>query len=264
VSYDSVEKSTATAQPFELYLFVTGNQSFFLTSADQPIVYLGNTYLPATIDRTEMEHTNEVVSGQIKIYLPPAHPVAQFFIPGLPPTEMDVTVFGGHYNDPEIAVLFSGQVASARFTDQCELICYDDIYKLQRKVPKQQYHTTCAHIFGDSGCTVNLALYTTAGVIASVNSTGDGLNVPAFAGQTHPLTGGYFRRGNDARMVVSDDGAGNITLLYPIANLKPGDACSGIAGCQLTYAACKSYNNVAHFLGFDLIPTTNPFDGSIA
>ena len=264
MSYDAIEKSQASSQPFELYLFQTGNQSWFLTSADQAIVYLGNSYTPTTLDRTEMEHTNEVVSGQIKIYLPPAHPIAQFFIAGLPPTEMAVTVYGGHYGDSEVAVLFSGSVASGRFTDQCELICNSDVYKLQRKIPRQSYHTTCAHVFGDAGCTVNLALYTTPGVIASVDTTGTIVHVATFAGLTHLLQGGYFRRGNDVRMVVADDGAGNITLLYPISNLRVGDACSGVAGCQLTYAACKSYNNVVHFLGFDLIPVSNPFDGSIA
>ena len=62
-------------------------------------------------------------------------------------------------------------------------------------------------------------------------------------------------------MIVANTGT-SITLLSPIADLDVGDAVLGIAGCQLTFAACDAYKNTFNFLGFDLIPEINPFDGS--
>jgi uncharacterized phage protein (TIGR02218 family) len=261
MSFDAQEKQQSGAQPYELFLFSTAGQTFYLTSADQSITYLGNPYVPTTISRSELEHTNEVISGQIKITLPKSHPLAALFIPYLPPTPMSITIFGSHYGDSETVVLFSGKIASARFTDQCELLANSDNYILQRQIPIQIYQSACSHVFGDAGCKISLGTVTYTGTIASANATGDVVTVAAFASVAHNLKGGYFQRGNDVRMIVAHVG-NQITLMSGISGLNVGDACSGVAGCQHSYAACQGYSNVANFLGFDLIPQTNPFDSS--
>lgn len=263
MSFDSIEKSGSSSQPWEIYLFETTGKSFLLTSADETITYLGQEYDPTTISRSEQEHTSEVVSGRMKITIPPSHPLAAEFIPYLPPTPMEITIYGGHYGDTEVVVLFSGNVASSLFTDQCELTCNSDMYRLQRLIPKKLYQSPCAHVFGDTGCGINLALFTTTGTIGSFNAAGTVLHVSAFNGLGHSLKGGYFLRGNDLRMIVDHVGD-QITLLNGISDLVINQAVRGVAGCQHTYAACQSYNNTPNFFGFDLMPQTNPFDGSIA
>jgi hypothetical protein len=263
VSYDSIEKSTNASQAFELYQFQTAGETFFLTSADEAINYLGASYQPTTIHRTELEQSNEVVSGQVKIYIAPGSPIAQLLIPYLTPSPMRITIFGGHYDDTEVVMLFSGDVSSAAIEKECEIIAYSDQYMLQRKIPKQGYQAPCVHVFGDAGCTVHLDDFTNSGIVAGISADGLTVTVAAFSGLSHGLAGGYFRRGNDVRMIVSQAGP-LVTLLSPIPGLAVGDHCKGVAGCQLTYAACQSYNNVAHFLGFDLIPLTNPFTQTIA
>lgn len=260
MSYDALEQ-TGGAQPYELYLFQGTGISFALTSADKPITYLGNNFVPSTISRSESEQSNEVVSGQMKIYLPKDHPLASLFLPYLPSSPVAITVYGSHYSDTETVVLFTGTVAAARFTDQCEMTCNSDQYLLQRKIPVQLYQSPCSHIFGDAGCGIDLAEHTYSGTIAAVDSTGTVLTVTGFASLPDSLTGGYLRRGNDVRMIVANTGA-SVTLLSPIADLEAGDSVLGIAGCQLTFAACSAYKNTFNFLGFDLIPTINPFDGS--
>jgi uncharacterized phage protein (TIGR02218 family) len=263
MSYDGIEQSAAQSQPFELYKFVTGTQSFFFTSADQTISYLGQNYTPVTIRRTEAEHSAEVTSGQLKIYVAPTSPIAQLLIPYLTPTPMFITIFGGHYGDTEVVTLFSGKVSSAAIETECELIVNSDQYILQRKIPKQGFQSPCVHIFGDPGCGINLALFTTSGAVSAISADGLTITVSAFAGLAHSLAAGYFKRGTDVRMITAH--AGNqVTLLSPISGLNVGDAVTGVAGCQLTYAACQSYNNVPNFLGFDLIPMTNPFTEAIA
>lgn len=261
MSYDALEQIGSGAQPYELYLFQGTGIFFALTSADKPIVYLGNTFVPSTISRSESEQSNEVVSGQMKIYLPKDQPLANLFLPYLPTSPVAVTVYGSHYDDVETVVLFTGTVASARFTDQCELLCNSNQYLLQRKIPVQLYQSPCSHIFGDAGCTVDLIDHTYPGTIATIDATGTVLTVTGFGSLPDSLTGGYLRRGNDVRMIVANTGT-SITLLSPIQDLQVGDSVLGIAGCQLTFAACEAYANTFNFLGFDLIPEINPFDGS--
>lgn len=263
MSFDSIEKSQASGEPYELYLFQTEGSTFQYTSADEDIVYLGQTYRSTTIHRDELEETNEVVSGELKVYLPAADPLAAIFIPYLPPSPVSITIFGGHFGDSDVVVLFAGQVASSTFqNDDAELTCRSDKYILQRQIPKKLYQSPCAHVFGDHGCTINLALFTQTGVVTHVSADGTEITVPSFASLPHPIKGGWIVRGRDVRMVVDQASGGVLTLMSPL-HVEVGDHVTSTSGCMHTYAACNSYSNVANFLGFDLIPQTNPFDGSI-
>jgi hypothetical protein len=261
VTYDLVEQSGSGSKPYELFLFQGTGIFFALASGDAPVTYLGNNFVPATISRSESEQSNEVVSGQLKITLPGNHPLAQLLLPYLPTSPIAITIFGSHYSDTETVVLFTGTVASARFTDQCELTCNSSQYLLQQKIPVQLYQAPCAHIFGDAGCGISLIDHTYTGEISAIDSTGTVITVPDFASLPDPLLAGYMRRGNDVRMIVAQVGD-QITLLSAISGLQVGDSVLGVAGCQLTFAACDSYKNTFNFLGWDLIPEINPFDGS--
>ena len=120
---------------------------------------------------------------------------------------------------------------------------------------------SCTHIFGDAGCGIALVDHTYAGTVSAIDSTGTVLTVPEFASLPDSLQGGFLRVGQAVRMIVAHTGS-SITLLSPIIGLEVGASVSGVAGCQLTFAACSHYNNIANFLGFDLIPILNPFDSS--
>jgi hypothetical protein len=261
MSFDAKEKSGFSAEPYELYLFQSTGLSFALTSAENPITYLGEQYAPATITRTETEQSNEVVSGQIKIFIPKDHPLAALLIPYLPSSPIAVTVFGSHYSDSETVVLFTGVIASARFTDQCELTCNSAQYLLQRKIPQQLYQAPCSHIFGDAGCGADLTAHAYDGTITAIDSTGTVLTIPAFASLPDSLRGGYLKHGSDFRMVVDHSGS-TVTLISPIPGMQAPTAVRGTAGCALNFSICAHYARTISFLGFDLIPTVNPFDGS--
>lgn len=263
MTFDAVEKSGFGGKPYELYLFQGTGISFPLTGAENPITYLGQQYAPATIARTEAEQSNEVVSGQIKVYLPKDHPLAQMMIPYLPSSPIAITIFGSHYSDTETVVLFTGVVASARFTDQCELTCNSAQYLLQRKIPHQLYQAPCSHIFGDGDCGASLADHSFNGTITAIDSTGTILTIPAFASLPDTLRGGYLKYLNDFRMIVSHSGSA-VTLLSPIPGMAPGAAVRSTAGCNLDFSTCAHYSRTSSFLGFDLIPAKNPFDSTVS
>lgn len=261
MSFDALEKSGSAAQPYELYLFQCTGAVFALTGAENPITYLGEQYVPTTITRTEVEQSNEVVSGQIKIFIAKDHPLALLLLPYLPPAPIAVTVYGSHYSDSETVVLFTGVVASARFTDQCELTCNSATYLLQRKVPQQLYQAPCSHIFGDAGCGADLTAHTYSGTVTAIDATGTVLTIPAFASLPDTLQAGFLKFGNDYRMVVGHSGS-TVTLIAPMPSMSVGAGVAGTAGCALNFSACAHYKRTISFLGFDLIPTINPFDGS--
>ncbi len=263
MSYDSIEKSGGSSQPFELYFFQAGQTNYYLTSADAPITYNGQTYSPTVISRGEIDQSQEMNAGQMVVTLPKSHALAQLFLPYLPPSPVLLTIYGGHVGDSEIAIVFLGEVASARYTDQCELTCNPEQAKLKRKIPSLTYQPGCPRVFGDSGCGIPLSLYTYNGTVTAIDSTGTVLTIQAFANLGTTLRGGYFKRNNDVRMIVDHNGS-TVTLIAAIPSLNLKDSIQSIAGCGHTYAACQSFNNVANFLGFDLIPATNPFNGSIA
>jgi uncharacterized phage protein (TIGR02218 family) len=261
MSYDSQEQLGAGAEPYELYLFQGTGISFALTSADREITYLGNVYTPASIERGEVDQSSEVTSGTIKVFIPKDHPLAAMFVPYLPVSPITLLVYGSHYLDDETVALFTGTVASARFTDQCEMTCNASQYLLQNKIPAQLYQSPCCHVFGDAGCTIPLADHTYPGAITAIDATGTMLTVPEFASIPDSLQGGYLSFGDSLRMIVNHAGA-VVVLLSPIAGIEVGDAVFGVAGCALTFAACANYKNIRNFLGFDLIPEINPFDQS--
>lgn len=240
MSFDAKEKSAFAAEPYELYLFQSTGISFALTSADGPLSYLGQNYVPTTITRTEAEQSNEVVSGQIKIFIPKDHPLAALLIPYLPSAPIAVTIYGSHYSDSETVVLFTGVIASARFTDQCELICNSASYLLQRKIPQQLYQAACTHIFGDAGCGAVLTDHTYTGTITAIDATGTVLTIPAFASLPDTLKAGYLKVGDEYRMVVDHVGA-TVTIISPIPGMTAPAAAAGTAGCALNFAACAHY-----------------------
>ena len=263
MSYDAIESSGCGAQNFDLFLFDTGSTVYALTNEDAPIDFGGRTYQPETISRDEIELSQEQSSGQVKVKLPKAHPIAALFLPNLPPVPVTLTIYSGHYGDGEIIAIFIGRVASARYPDECELACVTDRDDLKRKLPTLLYQPACPRIFGEPGCGVDIATVTYNGTLQSSSNDGSVLVVPEFAAIPHSLVAGYVRRGNDVRLVIAQNGQ-QITLLTGISGLAADDEIVGVAGCAKTYGACSSFANVAKFLGFDMIPTRNPFDGRIA
>lgn len=266
MSYDGLERSTASSKPYELYLFQGTGIEIAVTSADETISYLSRTYVPATISRTEVDQSSEVQSGQIKVFVPKNHPIARYFIGYLPTSPIALTIFGSHYGDSETGVVFSGAVYSGHFTDECELVCNSDQYQLQAKIPRILYQSACPHIFGDEGCGIDLATVTYGGTVTAISADGLTITIPAFDSLPHAFKAGFLRWGNDERMIVDQGGSGAgffVVLIAPVPDMDVGDSVEGVTGCQQTFVACAGYNNIANFLGFDLIPLSNPFDGSI-
>ena len=66
----------------------------------------------------------------------------------------------------------------------------------------------------------------------------------------------------DYRMITGfDSGTGTVTLIRPFEDADVGQLARVARGCDRTSARCQELNNFEHFLGFDTVPTRNPFEG---
>ena len=160
-------------------------------------------------------------------------------------------------------VLFHGRISTLDRVGRtvAEVKVKTDLVVLNEDAPRNIFQAACLHVFGDSGCGVNLAAWTVTGAAGngSANST-----VVWPAGNVYAA--GYFSQGTLVwtggpnagveTTVGSSDAQGNLTLNHPLDNPPGvGDTFAVCAGCDHTLATCTAkFNNATNFRGFDLVP----------
>ncbi len=263
MSYASRETSQSSGQPVELYLFQTQTQSWRLTSADRQLTHLGLTYEPEAISRTSTSQGQELKSGSIRVTIPKTHEIALLFLPYIPATPMSLVIYRQHDGeaDSETVVNFTGKVSLAQFGDACELTCVPEQEVLKKRIPATKYQKPCNRVLYDSGCKVDKELFKVSATLTSV--TGDTIVAPEFATKPNGwFRAGYIEKGYERRMIINHVGS-TLTLLEPMAGLVTGDVVNAYAGCNHRYNGdcVQKFNNPIHFLGWEWIPSKNPFKG---
>lgn len=271
MSYDSRERSISSGQPFELYYFVTETQAWLLTSGDKERSYQGRIYTPEAIVRTNTSQSVEAKGGHIKVSLPQDHELAQLFVGFIPSTPVFLTIFRGHDGEPEseTVVNFTGRVQSAQFTtaDKCDLDCAPEQELLQREIAAPCFQRPCNRVLFDEGCTVDRELWRLAAILTDVSADGLTLKAAEFASKPDGWwTTGYIEKDSSRRMVVAHVGD-TVTLMNAQNGLGVGQAVSIFPGCDRTYdgaQGCQAkFANGANFMGWQWIPTKNPFSSGV-
>jgi uncharacterized phage protein (TIGR02218 family) len=260
MSYASVEDSAYASDPFELYWFATADQNWYFTSADHKVTYLSNVYLPVAIKRTSTSQTGEAKAGQIKVTLPVDNPVPQLFVSFCPTTPLFLVIYRGHGSDSEVVVNFTGRVNLTRFGDFGELTCVPESDALKNLVPQMNFQSPCNHFLYDAGCKVNKSSFATPGVISVMDASRSIITVPA-AAALNPgwLTTGYVEIGQQRRMILLHNAA-VLTLIAPLFGVAVGAHVTLYAGCMRDFGTCvNKFANGKNFLGFQWVPTKNPF-----
>lgn len=262
MTFDARENSRNDGEPYELYLFETETKSWRVTSADREISYLAHTYERAAIHRTGTEQGQELKSGSIQITIPKTHPLAGEFIGFIPSTPMSLVIYRGHEGEAEVAVQFVGGISRAQFTDECELTAIPESDILKSTIPITQYQRPCNHFLYDVGCQMDRDDFKTTAVLSLVNGTT--VKSAAFAAQADGwFDAGYIERGTERRMILTHVGD-TLTLLNAMSGLAGGATIDAFAGCMRNSQVCRDkFDNLVHFLGFEFIPTKNPFVGGV-
>lgn len=261
MSYEGVEESQAGAAPVELFKFTIGtSKAYWLTSADQAQVFLGDTYTPEPIVRGEMAHSGEREQGSVEIEVPISSSVAANFIPYTPEPAMGLTIYRKHRSDPGYVVSFIGTVASASFDGaRATLRCLPILEALRRRIPRNSFSHQCTLALYSARCGVVKTAFRVPASVATI--VGDTITGTGFS--TKP--DGWFNNGwveratGERRMVVTHVGT-TITLVSPFVGLVVGETVDGYAGCERTEADCHTkFGNILNHLGWARVPTKNPF-----
>lgn len=258
MSFDSVEKSVHSGQPWECYWFSCGTLNWRYTNASRAITTQGFTFEPEAISITEVSQSQELNSGEITLSLPLDNAVASLFKGSRPPRPVSLVIFRGHFGDSEVVSPFSGVVASASHKDVTELKVITDQDGLKLSIPGLAYCSQCPHTLFDDACGLDAADYREAATLSYVSGT----TIKSAAFATKP--NGYFKAGwvefGGMSMVVTAHSGDAITLMDSLAGLTVGSAVLAYPGCQGTEAYCEAtFNNLVNCLAFSHIPGINPF-----
>lgn len=280
MTYSAYESSAHDGAPVELYHFSFGRGSFFYTSSDAPVMREGARYVPEAIARTEIEHDVEDNSGTITVTLPHDNPVANLFRAHLPSSPVRLSIYRTHREDGQLVLAWRGDVTASEFESYaCRLTCQPISGRLGRQFPSTLFQSQCTHVLfsqteylGPSafhpraaqrvGCNVKREAHRLTATLEAVS--GLTLTSPVFA--TKP--DGWFTAGivefdsGEVRHLTKHIG-NTVEMAYP-ADVGAGAVVSAFPGCDGLETTCKSkFNNVINFLGFNRVPTRNPYSSSL-
>lgn len=270
--FTAEETSTYDGTPVELYYFRTEDaaEAWTFTTGDDVVVDGVLRYAPAPIGRTGLQSSTAEAQGQMRVTLPADDPLARKFIAYLPEKRILLTVLRFHRNDTVVqrVPVFIGTVNSIEFAEgEATMSCQPITKGLTRSVPWQSYKALCNHSLYGPGCGVLRNGFRTVLSTGPQFVQGDVVRDNAFSLQTN----GWFTNGfvevvatGETRFIVSH-ATNELRIIYPFTTWVPGMALHVFAGCDRTENTCRSkFNNIPNYLGFNRVPTENPFNTSFS
>lgn len=251
----------------ELYHFTNGQDDFYMTSSDRDVVIDTQTYVPYSIKRGEIKAYSDKLQNDLTIEMSKDNPIANIF-KGFPP-QRDVTVkiyrFVTTDVDQELSQLWGGIIQGAEFEgNRANLKCKGLESLFKRNILRRTYQSLCNHDVYDEGCKLIKADFSFQTVVNTVSA--DGVTITVASVDGNPDTtydNGMFERLNGERMTILTQVGTTITLLNPFEDLSVGETITLVIGCDRTSAQCKArFSNFENFLGFENVPTRNPFGNS--
>lgn len=269
MTFDSLERSDESSRPVEVFRFTVGATFYRYTSAEDVQTLGVETFTPKAIKRGKAADGPEARDHDFAVTLPTSDAVAQIFA-GIPSSDrVRLTVLRFQRGDtptPSTVTVFDGYVQTARYSEGgsvCTLTARTMLAALGRQIPARMQHASCNHVLYDPlTCRVDDtdAAFRAASVDV-VSLVGNVLTVDGLGGYAAGwFVGGYVEgaASGTKRLIIADDGAGNLTLLIPFASAP--SVVSVFAGCDHSAATCASkFDNVINFGGYPFIPTRNPF-----
>lgn len=272
MSFDTIEKSEYF-EPQELYKFTRGVFSWFFTSGDTAISYLGNSYLPVPINRSKIESTQEIGKTTLNIDVSRRNPFVIQFIEAAPTDIITATVTRLHASDPDTAIIFSGRVINVSFKEnEAKITCASTQSILKRPGLRRMFQTTCPHALYGSQCKALKVNFSIAATLTAVDgtlltSTSFVVSIDVAFDATW-LVGGIVEINTaglvDKRFIVDHDNtSGTITLNLPLSNALVGSTVTVFPGCDRSPEQCNDkFSVIENYGGFPFIPEKNPMDGT--
>jgi uncharacterized phage protein (TIGR02218 family) len=266
------ETSLFDGTPVELYYFRSDDaqEQWAFTSGDEVLIDGVLRYTPIPISRSGLQSSTAEAQGQIRVTIPADEPAAKKFIAYLPERQMLLTILHYHRSDAaaEKIPVFIGTVNSVEFENgQAILSCQPVTKGLTRSVPWQSYKALCNWPLYGPGCGVLRTAFQTVLPTGPQFVEGDIVRDNAFSAQANGwYTNGYIEvvETRETRFIISHT-TNELRLIYPFTNYQEGMEVRAYAGCDRSEATCRTkFNNIANYLGFNRVPTVNPFNTSFS
>ncbi len=254
----------------------------YYTSAQQNVIYNGNTYLAAWLDsapgfkRGQWRTTRGLDTDEMEVDI--LFDASTRIEGSLPSAFVNAGGFDGahlrldkalapDWSNPVlngVVNLFVGVIGESKAdASKISLTVSSMLIYLQTQFPRNYFLPQCNHCLFDSGCGLSAATYVVEGSITS----GTTPSVLQFD-TTLSEADGYFslgymvwtsgpNLGQTCSVKQSWSSGGVIQLIYPLGELpSAGDTFSIYPGCDKTQTTCTNkFNNVSKFRGYPFVPT---------
>lgn len=272
---DLRELSVSDSLPVELYQFLGSYKNYFYTSAADPVIFQGRTYLPmAGLTRTNIKAgTNTEDNATAKITLPVNSELIADYGFQITPPKLDLTVFRIYRDltphENHFRIYWSGPVMNISIKGRNATLDVPSVFAaaLATTCPSMHFQSPCNHVLFDPlTCKVPRAANSVDSVVTNFSARGQVLVLQSYG--SFPLAefiGGeiFIPSQSERRMVIGvDSGDGEITVNYPFGRVSTGVAVQITRGCDHAWKGhCKTrYDNTINFGGHPLIPPLNIFE----
>ena len=272
MTFDTRERSLATAQPVRLYQFARGTLRWAYCSADRAITFQGVVYKAVAISDDGVRLTGETSADVLTVTGPASLEVAQLFRAAPPSAEISLTLRDYHYGEADVAssarVAWVGSISAVRWpqADRCAIACESISASMQRPGLRLTWERTCPHTIYDRRCGVDRNTFAVAATVQAL--TGTTLSSATFAAQAAGYFGGGFVEwavggGELERRGIEAHTGSDLVLMGGTAGLAGGLAVTAYPGCRQTNSYCNTkFNNLVNFGGVAHLPGKSPFDGT--
>ncbi len=244
----------------EIYRITFVSGEIYVLSALSGLAALdGVAVTPAVVSRSAIEFDRDAASQSCTITIRGVQDALHDLLT-IPDATIKGEVLWRDLSSGTTEVFFTGWgVPRASLGQIMSLKLRPDRRILDVLVPDKLLQRGCNHMFGDSGCGVNLDDYTLEFECDQVSDDGMTVSHADMALQADAFyTWGRLVCGAEQRLVLSHVGNG-IRIQYPFANDIKGQTCQLVAGCDRQQATCSDkFNNGDRFCGMPYAPSINP------
>ncbi len=261
--YIDDEISNIDGQPNELYKFEGAFESYFYTTGPVAVSFLGDNYLPITMERSEVSAgTQSDDNLSISVDLPISVTLVQRYAFQIAPPSLRLTIY--RYHDiGEYVSYWQGLVGQIKVSNGRAVLRSPSVleFALSGSVPSVFYQTVCNHVLFDERCQVAELLWSQAATVDAIS--GRTLTLSTIGTLNGVLVGGTARLASgETRMIVAQSGS-DITVNFGFSEVTLTDAITIFAGCNHDTDCVGRFNNGINYGGMRYIPPENVFDQGI-
>lgn len=270
MTFSTIETSVSDGRPVELLQIDFGQYHWHYTTAEEEIVYNGNTYSPLPMEHDNIKPTGDTSKAGLPIRVPQDTPVGDLFRAHPPSGVVTVTLYALHFLDNDFKVIWKGRAINAEWQPPWLTLTTESVISsLQRVGLRRKYSSQCPHPLYGVGCGLSQESFKTNYNVVSLS--GASVFVSGWVGGVNNyFAGGYAQwlhntRGTVERRAIKSSNAstGQVVLSSLPLGLSAGQVVSLYAGCDHSLSTCNSkFGNSLNYGGTPFIPTKNPFGGS--